>query len=562
MNSFSTVIHRFTRLALSLALGGASLGGHAQSYLTPDVSFGTSGSVDTALSGNGLLFSATTLEQPTSNLGLDFGQLLRAGNYLWVCGGNSGNFVVQRYLLNGQPDISFGTNGRVSTAFPSRAKATALAVQPDGKLVVVGAIDYGVPITFAAARYTPSGALDPSFGTGGLVFGASGAAPGTSPSPQVVLRRVVVLADGRILTAGNADGGAVQTRLLRLLPSGQLDTSFGAGSSALVIYNDLFKDLAVQPDGRILLFGNEARAGNPTGRLGTAVRSLTATGAPDPSFGTAGRTVINATPVYQGQPTTAFTELLSAVVQPADGKIVLAGWMQRLTSGPSIGTWPALLRLNADGTPDAAFNAATTGSITDISGLLAVALDAAGRVVVGGSISAFASTADQLLLARYSAAGVLDTTITRAANGRIVRGLYAETLPSGKATIRQIELLPGGNLLTLGGFGPANGLRLARYGFARPTVVRPADAALLGLQATPVPSTGPVQLRYTLPVAAAVRITLRDALGRLVVTVPAAAQAAGSQQLLLDLRAVAPGLYFCTLEAGTLRQTVRLVAAP
>src|SRR4051812_41361156 len=71
-------------------------------------------------------------------------------------------------------DATFGSDGVVTTDFGSDAEATFVALQPDGKLIVAGAIDRNrcagcplshlTPTDVALARYAHTGKLDPGFG--------------------------------------------------------------------------------------------------------------------------------------------------------------------------------------------------------------------------------------------------------------------------------------------------------------------------------------------------------------------------------------------------------------
>ncbi|GAA4369198.1 hypothetical protein GCM10023185_42630 [Hymenobacter saemangeumensis] len=530
----------FLSLLLALPLGQA-LG---QSYVRPDASFGTNGSVNTALTGSGGIEAEPPHARPsTFNNQKDF---MLANNRLWVCGGGNGSFVVKRYLLDGTPDAAFGANGTVTTTFPLSAEANGMALQPDGKLVVVGKVlsrfqDAGL----AVARYDPTGVLDPGFGTGGMLYN-----PDPSSGPFMDTRKVVVLTNGSLLATFNYPG-SYTSRLVAITANGQLDPSFNNNSPYQAL-SDYIHNIVQLADGRVLLVGDDFSAGgSPNSRAGGVVYRLTAAGARDAGFGINGRAVITGTQVNAGVAAPAFTELFGAAVQP-DGRIVVAGTVRYdQTSTPS--NAPALLRLNADGTPDAAFNTATTRTLYGKGGLQAVAVQPDGSIVVGGSLarSALGSSLSDVL-ARYTAAGQVDGTFTP--NTQLGYG------GSGNG-ISSLTLAPNGQIYTFGGIGGTS-LLLARYTTAMAAGLIPADEAALQLQATPVPAAGPVQLHYTLPRPARVRVVLHDPLGRTVGTPPAGVlQAAGTQTLRLDTQQLAPGLYFCTLEAGTLRQTVRLPVA-
>src|SRR5687767_724828 len=124
-------------------------------------------------------------------------------------------------------DASFGANGKVfaNLAFgASDDVAHAVAIQPDGALVVAGPCHTGSSLDFCVARFLPSGALDPSFGSGGRVATAVGVGDDVP--------RAVVLDGARIVVAGSCtQGGETDFCVARYLANGTLDTSFnGSGT--------------------------------------------------------------------------------------------------------------------------------------------------------------------------------------------------------------------------------------------------------------------------------------------------------------------------------------------
>ena len=154
----------------------------------------------------------------------------------YVSVGGQSDFAVARYLPNGTLDTSFGTGGKVITALSPRDDVIhALAVQPDGKVVVAGySRDASLTqnYTWVVARYTASGALDASSGTGGTVT--------TAFRNQNIARSVVIQPDGKILAAGfngeqTIDGPQVHPdfAVVRYNPDGRLDASFGGGGVRL-----------------------------------------------------------------------------------------------------------------------------------------------------------------------------------------------------------------------------------------------------------------------------------------------------------------------------------------
>jgi uncharacterized delta-60 repeat protein len=83
--------------------------------------------------------------------------------------GSNNDFALVRYTTNGALDLTFGTGGKVTTPVGSGNMANSVAIQTDGKLVVAGYSYNGTNYDFALVRYTTNGALDLTFGTGGIV---------------------------------------------------------------------------------------------------------------------------------------------------------------------------------------------------------------------------------------------------------------------------------------------------------------------------------------------------------------------------------------------------------
>src|SRR6266566_313079 len=165
----------------------ATLSGSAQAAPGDlDSSFGTGGLVTTDFAGRGDFGLAVALQSD--------GKIVAAGNSSAV-GVFSVNFALARYNTNGSLDSTFGTGGTVLTSFGGNLSAAFdVAVQPDDKIVAVGVAgsDFGI------ARYSANGTLDPTFGSGGLVttdFGGSDQANGIALQP-----------DGKIVVVGPLQG--------------------------------------------------------------------------------------------------------------------------------------------------------------------------------------------------------------------------------------------------------------------------------------------------------------------------------------------------------------------
>jgi uncharacterized delta-60 repeat protein len=203
--------------------------------------------------------------------------------------GEDFDFVVARFRRNGELDRSFGDHGHVLTNFGGDDASQGVAIQADGKIVAIGKSEQGGDFDFALARYLPDGSLDPSFGSGGRVrTDLSGAGSFDYGLAGGIDDR------GRIIDAGKSDAaGSLDFALARYRRNGQLDRSFGEGG---VVLTDLGGDsldsanaIAVLPDGGIVAAGSS----DTTGNSDLALVSYLSDGTPDTAFGIGGTLLID-----------------------------------------------------------------------------------------------------------------------------------------------------------------------------------------------------------------------------------------------------------------------------
>ena len=174
----------------------------------------------------------------------------------------------------GSLDTTFSADGMVTTGIGSGpTRGRAVAVQPDGKIVVAGFSQNGSDNDIVVVRYTAAGALDASFGTNGVVTTDIG-----SDSDDYGMA-IALQSNGRIVVAGRSDGDFA---VLRYTAAGALDTSFsGDGKATTDIGNNAHGEaVAVQPDGDIVVAGF-SWIGNS---FDVVVVRYTAAGALDTSF--------------------------------------------------------------------------------------------------------------------------------------------------------------------------------------------------------------------------------------------------------------------------------------
>jgi uncharacterized delta-60 repeat protein len=246
-------------------------------------------------------------------------------------------------LAPGDLDPTFGTGGIGITPLGSFDDfASAVALQPDGKIVVAGQSSSGSNNSdFALARYNPDGSLDASFGSGGKITTAIGS--------RNAAYAVALQPDGKIIAAGfTYIVGDGDIALVRYNPDGSLDTTFGTGGTIRTSIGNSGEDVhgvALQPDGKIVAAGSSLTV-NESDRDFTLVR-YNPDGSLDINFGNEGKIITN----IQG---TGSSDIARAVVVQPNGKIVVAGHSSGIGSAAF-----ALVRYNSDGsrTPPSAAEA-------------------------------------------------------------------------------------------------------------------------------------------------------------------------------------------------------------
>ena len=312
------------------------------------------------------------------------------------------DFVVTRYNTDGTLDITFGNKGRVRTDFPGLAAVpSSVVIQPDGKIVVAGG---AFPLftflgDFKVVRYNSNGSLDTSFGDGGIVTTTF---PAGSYAFDVALQ-----SDGKIIAAGtffvNFDPGEISDTdfaLARYNPDGTPDATFGNGGTVTTDFFGFEDDafsVLIQPDGKIVAVGS---ADNPATFYDFAAARYLSSGAIDTTFGVGGKVSTD----FKGA---GFDRARSAALQP-DGKIVAAGFETHNGGLQNFG----VLRYTSNGVLDTTFSGDGKAQIdfgNCCQSATKVLLQSNGRIIaVGGSNGE--SSADDFLLARLNSNGSLDNT--------------------------------------------------------------------------------------------------------------------------------------------------------
>ena len=209
----------------------------------PDPSFNSTGVETTDISGRGDVANAVAV-QPDGKI-VAAGEAETAPSFF--------DFALVRYNTDGTLDTSFDGDGIVTTDLGSEFDdATAIAIQPDGKIVVAGNTDQNV----ALARYLPNGKLDPTFNASGTVVSNIGAneADGVAITPG----GTILIAGTRVGPQGNRDPFVASYG-----PNGKLNLGFGNSGVAqadLSGQDDFGNDLVVDANGNIVVVGSASSA--------------------------------------------------------------------------------------------------------------------------------------------------------------------------------------------------------------------------------------------------------------------------------------------------------------
>ena len=380
-----------------------------------------------------------------------------------------------RLLADGNPDPSF------TATLGTATQIQKLLPQPDGKLLV-GGMQFGSITTGMLRRLNTDGSPDTAFQ----------AALGTEPDGEV--SGLALQADGSLLVAGGFAniGGRTRRAVVRLDASGTLDGSFNAQVPA----NTYFSDVAVQPDGRVLLLVGSNSATSTTWR---GIVRLQATGSPDASFQTGtnfnrnvfvfpgtpllllqpdgGIIVSTDATAYNGTATGNLVRLLpggaldvsfnnaaallgsqrpNALQLLPNGQLLAAGFPAHLGGEP----YPlsGVARLNADGTRDLSFapRPQEPGVLHD------VLLQPDGKLLLAGNFNKI-NGMEASCLARLNSDGTVDLPYTAACGAN--------------EPVLSLALQPDGKVLAAGTFSYLGGS--ARRALARLTTSGVLDAAFV-----------------------------------------------------------------------------------
>lgn len=378
------------------------------------------------------------------------GKLLVGGTYISARGDN--DFALVRYNANGTIDHTFGIEGKAVTDFVSvnnnYSYIHSIHLQPDGKIIVLGATGMqGFFPQIGIVRYNADGTMDSGFGNNGKII--SELAPyGTYGS------KLLLLPDGKFLITslkfyqGDPD---YYIGIERYTADGLVDTSFGTDGQAASSWGggqNIPASMALLPDGRFVVAGTYIQNGNSK----LALAQFNANGTLDTSFSADGKVITNF-----GAGTYAFGY---GVFTNPDGKIMATAYVTS-QSARNLG----VVQYNANGIPDAGFDAdgmvVTPVAADDDSGATnAIVRQADGKFIVVAQLTNTMLPASDFVIRRYNADGSADVGF--GTNGRV-----ATTFDTGLNEAQAAVVAPDGKIVVAGRSTPEGGahaeIALAQY---------------------------------------------------------------------------------------------------
>ncbi len=388
------------------------------------------------------------------------------------------DFALVRYMPDGTPDNTFGTNSVVVTDLGiENGEANSIAIQPDGKIILAGFYGSNGASNFTLVRYFPDGSIDNTFGKSGIV--------NMDFAGYDIGHAIVLQPDGKIVDAGASYPYDLDHEVVRFTTDGSLDDTFGSGGKTVTPIgsgDDAAYSVALQQDGKIVSGGYA----NVEGYVNFALVRYNENGFPDSTFGVNG-IVANEHGFGKG------------VGVQADGKILLCGYSHNDF---------ALIQYNSDGSVDSSFG--TDGvAITDFSGNFdlgnAMVILPEGKIVIAGE-SDVALEGD-FALAQYNPDGSADKSF--GSKGKLTTSF------GNSSSAHAIALQPDGKVVAAGVVDDSAGtsIAVARYTDGFGTAVQSIPAILNSISISPNPFHDFATVEYALLQDEKLAARLTDASG-------------------------------------------------
>lgn len=398
--------------------------GQAEGDSGPVIKPGPPGTLDTKFGKDGVAsWPLPATAAPQSSIDTIKATTQPDGKVLFAFAGrNTTNIFVTRLDETGQVDPSFGAGGTQTTSVVpggvGTSFVTGIFLQPDGKVLVAGAVSPTLATqtsspkySMVVARYLPTGTLDGSFNSGGVFA--------TKISTSDAFGSIALQPDGKILLGGACfDGTAANICILRLSSSGTRDSSFGTdGLASTSLVNDSpesVQDLRVLSDGRILAAVSTSVPTNVgSSRSYMAIR-YESDGAVDGTFGTGG------TLTTRFDTANRSNDQLSALLLQADGSFVLAG-NHELTEIPAVRSF-GFTKVTANGSLDTSYGLAGYLTLDPGETVFVPRAVSSGSDVV--SLGVHGGTSVRTWLTRAKSTGVVDATFGKQGFTKVFEGQF------------------------------------------------------------------------------------------------------------------------------------------
>lgn len=360
----------------------------------PDAMFGNNGTNHYNYSeGNGPGLGQCLAVQPD-------GKILLAG-YYGAHSGYGSEMAAIRFGADGAVDLGFGTNGSFKIYLTGPGQCRAIALRPDGKILLAGNYVPGEGRRFVVVRVRENGRIDDTFGYLGIA------------KPYMIgndnsIEAISLLPDGRILLAGTVNVNEYQRNFAVVLLSsdGVQDLTFGVNGLVQIpfpggnVISEL-KSMSVSASGLVTLVGNATAFGSTSTSI--AIARISTDGTFDQSFGVGGRVLL---PIGDGA-------AQGAAVAEADGAVVVVGGLVEAGTSKFF-----VAKFRPDGTRDATFGvdgftsmSVRTGTDDQANG---VVLQPDGCIVAAGTSAVPDSANIVFALVRLLPNGSLDRAFGQA----------------------------------------------------------------------------------------------------------------------------------------------------
>ena len=381
----------------------------------------TDGSLDTSF------YTGTGINNKITAIALQpDGKIIIGGDFTSI-NGISRNRIA-RLLPNGDLDLGFNVGTGANSSINS------IELQSDGKIVIAGFFTSINDISRSKiARLNTDGSLDTGFDVGTGFYGSGGG----------VVNCMKIQSDGKIIIGGSftSFNNVPRASIARLNADGSLDTGFDLGIGDIIDGNDVIYSLALDSEGKILIAGNLYI----NGIIRNQIAQFNANGSID-----------------NGYERGLYSSGSTKIELQSNGKILLSGYVGGINNIGKLN----FTRLNANGSVDMDFNAGTGVNEGVIKAIAVQPAD--GKIIIGGTFTIYNNTSRNKI-ARLNTDGSLDTgfnadigtdtnhyvdSITLQQDGKIIIGGWFTSI-NGIARRMIARLNADGSLDT--GFDPGTG---------------------------------------------------------------------------------------------------------